>query len=211
VPPADSTRRGNWPAALLCGFALWALAPLRSTLFALHAYSLAGMTPAAPHRWDFLPACVWLLLAVTGRAPTLQRRLTWGCLIWSSGALAVHATAGNLSPTDVLAGVALVVAWSTARWQPSTTLLARLAPLGTISFGLYAVTMPIQFAQRRLLPDLAGTPLTFALRLMLMLVLAGALSWVLERRLYPACRRWFLSERAGNFPRETSLSTNPSA
>jgi len=33
---------------------------------------------------------------------------------------------------------------------------------GAVSFGIYAVATPIQFAQRGLLPGFAGSPLTFA-------------------------------------------------
>ena len=212
TPPADpDSRRSEWPAALLCAYAIWFLAPLRTLCFELDLKSLMWPTTVSPHRLDFLPACLWVLLAVTGRAPALQRNLRWVCLGWATAGLAWYVASGSLVQQDYVAGVALVLAWLVHRWQPSAALLARLAPLGAVSFGLYAVALPIQSAQRGWFAAFSGSALTFSVRLALVVAASVALAWLVECRLQPWLRRRFASPGSINFPRESRPLANPSS
>ncbi|MBC7367395.1 MAG: hypothetical protein H7343_11400 [Undibacterium sp.] len=67
TPPARD--RSNWPVALLTADAVWMVSPLRGICLEWGLYHLAWPTPVSPHRLDFLPAALWILLPVTGRAP----------------------------------------------------------------------------------------------------------------------------------------------
>lgn len=187
--PAGDARRGNWPAALLGAYALWTIAPLRSVAMEAQWHALFAMTPASLHRLDFLPAAVWLLAAVTGRAPRLCSILTWGCLAWATTGLAARAVIGGLTSIDAVSALALAAAWILRGWRPDARPLAGLAPLGAVSFGLYAVATPLQFGLRSLAPQFSGSLLTFTLRLLMLLVLSLGIAWLLERRLQPWLRR----------------------
>lgn len=181
------SQRANWAAALFGAFALWTFAPLRTLSYGLDWYPALWATAATPHRLDFLLAAVWLLVAVTGRAPRLRIKLTWICLGLATAAMAAH-RAGNWMEADSAGAVSLLLAWGLARaeWRPQ--LLARLAWLGSISFGLYVIAGPLQLAQRGLFPTLAGSVVTFAVRALFSLGLALAAAWWLERRWSPWCR-----------------------
>jgi peptidoglycan/LPS O-acetylase OafA/YrhL len=110
TPTAGGPIRGNWPAALLAAHALWVLAPLRDALIAIEGYAFMAMTPASLHRLDFLPACAWLLLAVTGRAPAWQRGLTRLCLVLGALGLAHHVVTSAVTAPLAVGGVALAAA-----------------------------------------------------------------------------------------------------
>lgn len=194
-PPVSSVpaTRGNWPAAFLGAYALWTLAPMRHVVIALEWYELMGLTPASLHRIDFLPACVWCLLAVSGRAPRLSSwlgRLTLGL---GAAGVGIAVWLGPATPAEYLATLALLGAWWLRGWSPSATFLARLAPLGDVSFGLYAFALPVQFAVQASWPGFAGTPLTFATRLVILAAVTLALAWLVERRLTPWLRRRLLA------------------
>lgn len=208
-PPEPGLRRSDWPAALLGAYAIWTLAPLRSVLFAWDVKSLMWQTPVSPHRLDLLPACLWVLLAVTGRAPALRRWLSWTCLGWATLTLVYYAISHSSVELDWVAGVALALAWLGRRWTPSTRPLAWLAPLGAISFGVYAFALPLQFAQHGLVRSWSGSALTYATRLAVMLFIVVGLAWWFECRLQPWLRRRFLPGEARKFSRETSPQTNP--
>jgi peptidoglycan/LPS O-acetylase OafA/YrhL len=190
--PAAPPSRSNWPAAGLAAYALWTFAPLRSLCLEAGLFSWAwpAPTPMSPHRLDFLPACVWLLLAVTGRAPGAQRILAGICLGLATAGGLGRALAGHWQGLDTVAAAALLGAWVLLRREFSLRFLQRLAPLGVVSFGLYAVAAPLQLGQRALLPGFAGSGLTFAVRLVFVVALVAVIVWLLERRLCPPLGRW---------------------
>lgn len=207
TPPASNApRRTEWPAALLCAYAVWTLAPLRTLFYVCHVETLLWPAVAAPHRLDFLPACLWLLLAATGRAPTLRRALGWLCLGWATAAVCYYAATAALVEFDLVATAALALAWPAFFWQPGLGALARLAPIGTLSFAIYAVALPIQLAQRFWFPQFSGTALTFFFRAAFVIAVTFGLAWLLEHQL-----QLWLRRRLANFPRETVPPANSTA
>ena len=178
-------RRSNWPAALFCAYAIWALGPLRTWLYDCHFDSFLWLTAASPHRLDFLPVCLWLLLAVTGRAPRAQVWLTIGCLAWASLGWGRAWLNAELKPIDFLAGGALGLALAIAGWKPSLAWFSKLAPVGTISFGLYVLGGPIQLAFRTFVPVFSGTAYTYAIRVAVALALIATAAWLVERKFQP--------------------------
>lgn len=184
VPP-DPDRKTNWPAAFLAAHAMWGASPLRISLYDWELYSWLWTTPISPHRLDFLFVAIWLLLAVTGRAPKLCRWLTWICLMGITTRLACEAIAQRWESTHTLFLIVTLGAWAMAFQKFSVKLLARLAPLGAISFGLYIIASPIQIGQRALWPEFSGSSLTYAVRFAGITVISFAAAWILERRLGP--------------------------
>ncbi len=195
---------GNWPSALLVTGTLWPLASLDVLLGGV-SFPELGVPPLALKRLDLLVSCLWLLLAVTGRSPRWQRRLGLLCLALASAAVAgrlLSGAYGEHGPGALVAyACALALGWALIGWRPEPAPLARLAPLGGVSFGVYAVSLAIQFSLL-FQPNLPrGTPWSFALRLALVVGLSTAIAWVLEHRLQPALRRRLLGDPGSGFAR----------
>jgi peptidoglycan/LPS O-acetylase OafA/YrhL len=189
---ARDGRPGNWPSALLAMVVMWPLAPLQRLLYWAHVPDAVAPLPIPSfHRLDQLPVALWLLLAVTGRGAALQSWLAPSCLVVASAGLAASwcSPDGPGSGALTVYSVAIVLAWVLLARRPEPAGLARLAPLGAISFGIYAVGFPLQFAifNAGWLPS--GSVWTYAVRVALLGALAIGLGWVLERKLQPAVRR----------------------
>jgi len=191
-PPEANGVRTAWPAAGLIAYAIWMFAPLRTVLLQLHLFSWVwpNPTPVSPHRCDFLPACVWLLLTLSGRAPRLQRLFGWLCLALAVAGAASRLWVGEWREVDTVAALALVTGGALLQRPCSLHPMEWLAPLGTISFGLYIIAAPLQLGQRALFPAFAGSGLTFSIRLIAVVAVATAAAWILERRVAPPIGRW---------------------
>jgi len=171
LAPRDALR-GNWPSALLALMVMW---------------------PLALHRLDQLPVVLWVLLAVTGRGAALRKWLGPACLAMASAALVFVAIHPGLLDQGavILYGAAILAGWILLGWGPDTGALAALAPVGAISFGIYAVGFPIGYSlfKSPFLPS--GTASTYALRALVLVVLTFGIAWILERKLQPAVRDFF--------------------
>jgi peptidoglycan/LPS O-acetylase OafA/YrhL len=195
-PANDENSKSNWPAALLGAYAIWMIAPLRSVLEYFSCYGWLWPTPVSPHRLDFLPACLWVLLAVTRRTPALQRTLGLGCLGWTTFGLVLHWTTGSGRESDGPAALALLLQCFLTRIDYSTGWLRKLAPVGAISFGIYAISAPIQFRQRDLFEWFSGSGFTFFIRALLMVAGIAGIAWVLEQLLQPKLNRQLAGKTA---------------
>ncbi len=185
--PASPPRAGPWLAAALGAYAIWTAAPLRTLFFDLEWSRALWWTPLSPHRFDFLPAALWLLLAVTGRAPRWCERLGWVCTGICAARLIVDAATGRWQDFYWIVAGATAAALVLLRRPVTLEPLARLAPIGGISFGIYVLSTPFQLGQMSVLPEFSGSPLTYGVRVCVLLALIFAAAWVSERRLAP----WF--------------------
>jgi len=186
--------RGNWPSALLVAAVMWPLDPIGKLFAALNVADYA-VPPVSLQRLDLLAVCLWLLLAITGHAPRLRGRLAIACLLWVSAAWVVRIATrdfGDKSEGAYLAYAAAIgLAWILSRWKPEPSALAALAPVGLVSFGLYAVSLALQFGILTWRSFPSGSAATYALRLAVLIGLSFSVAWILERRLQPALRRRF--------------------
>ena len=190
--PETAGRRGNWPAVVLIAYAIWIFSPLRALLIHAEWYGWIWPTPTpvSPHRLDFLPVCVWLLLTITGRAPAFQRWLAWICLALAAVGLAGRIRSADWQEIDTVASIAFVAAVGLVRREFSLRPLELLAPVGAVSFGLYIIAAPLQLGQRAIAPGFSGSALTFSVRLVLVVLLVAGAAWWLERRLCLPLSRW---------------------
>lgn len=189
---APTPRASKWPAAALLAYAIWTFAPLRGACihWSLGAWLWAPPTPVSPHRLDFLPAGILLLLTITGRAPAWHRPVTIMCLALGAAGLAMRALMQDWSESDTLALIALAAAIGLLRRNVSLQPLRWLAPLGSVSYGLYAIAAPLQLGQRALFPGFSGSWLTYTGRLVGVVALVAGATWLLERRIAPPISRW---------------------
>jgi peptidoglycan/LPS O-acetylase OafA/YrhL len=183
-PPAGKDRRTAWPAALLGAYALWQLGGLRAVLLHAEADKLMWPTALSPHRLDFLPAALWCLLAVTGRAPRAETILAGACVAWGWLGAGSYLWLGYWPDQNWPALLALVVASASLGRRFSPDGLARLAPLGAISFGVYAFASPLQIALAARWPELSGSLATFVLRCVVLVLLTAGLAWLVDHRLH---------------------------
>lgn len=183
---------GNWPSALLVAVVMWPLAPFWafSASWRLHDLSIL---PLSLRRMDILPVCLWLLLVLTGRGRRWQARLAVACLLIASAGLVMRFATGDFGDLGggAFAAFAAVVglAWLLVGWRPEPALLVRLAPVGTLSYGLYAVSLALQFGILVQPGMPRGTPLSYALRFALLGALSFGIAWLLELKLQPEVRR----------------------
>ncbi|MGA2016010.1 MAG: acyltransferase family protein [Opitutaceae bacterium] len=202
LAPRDAGR-GNWPSALLVAAVMWPLAPFWAFSGSMHFADLS-VPPVSVRRLDILPVCVWLILAVTGRARRWQGRLAAVSLSVASAGVVVRFASGAFGDMGrgpfVAYAAAVALAWALAGWRPEPSALARIAPLGLVSFGLYAVSLALQYGvlAQPLLPR--GTAWSYCLRFALLTLLAFGTAWLLERRLQPALRRRFIGPRPSGAP-----------
>ncbi len=72
-------------------------------------------------------------------------------------------------------------------------LMGRMAFLGSISFALYIIHVPIMELVKQT-PFLSGTPLTYSLRVIIVVVATGLISWLLELRYQPWIRKYLVGK-----------------
>jgi peptidoglycan/LPS O-acetylase OafA/YrhL len=202
LAPKDAFR-GNWPSALLALLVMWPLAPLQRLLYSVNLGDPMYPLPIpALHRLDQLPVVLWVLLAVTGRGAALRKWLGPTSLAMASAALVFVAMHPGLLDQGavILYGAAILAGWILLGWGPQTRALAALAPVGAISFGIYAVGFPIGYSifKSPFLPS--GTAMTYTLRVLVLVVLTFGIAWILERKLQPAVRDFFRKRPANKQP-----------
>ena len=137
-PPARDDRVA-WPASFFAAFAVWRIEPVHSFCA---AFPVARFDPDRFHL-DVLLGSILLLLAVTRRMPRLEVRLRALSFLLGFCVLPIKLWSGTLSYVD-LAGTAILGVCLLARhWKPSLRPLALLAPVGLVSYSLYATAYPL--------------------------------------------------------------------
>jgi peptidoglycan/LPS O-acetylase OafA/YrhL len=200
APARSHDGKSRWLSAALGAYALWTIGPLRIILLQSSAERWFWMTAASPHRIDFIVGCLWLFLAVTRRAPTLATRLGYLCLGWTALGLVFRCWGDSLQESDIPGTLALIASAALVRTDCSTQWLQKFAPVGAISFGIYAIGAPLTYRQRELWPWFSGSALTFIGRAIFTALLTIGLAWALERGLQPRLARLFAGKHRGKKP-----------
>ena len=189
--PADATARGGpWPSAVLLAVATWRLQIFRAGLVWL-GHPVVWLPGITFDYFDTLPVLLWLFLLITRRRPHWLRPLELAAWLLPAAYVVWRNRAGLLPWSDpVMPAAALgLLALVLRGWNPTLGVVERLAPLGAISYGLYAFGAPMQFFVRSLWPAWSGTAWTYGGRCLLALILVFATAWFFERRLQPWFRR----------------------
>jgi peptidoglycan/LPS O-acetylase OafA/YrhL len=186
-----------WPASLAAAFVTWSIEPLH-TLLETASPRLAALDSDRYHL-DALLGAVLVVAAVTRRAPGLRRTLTAIGILLGLAVIPLKYRVGYLSYLDLI-GAAILCACILARgWRPTLRPLAALAPIGAVSYGLYATAFPLMRLVFRspFLPS--GCLGTFLLRAVILAALCAATAVFLERFMQPRIVRW-LKTRLGLRP-----------
>ena len=180
---------GPWPTALLLCVATWRVHALAS--IAARAGLQVNWVPGALFTYlDSLPVLLWLFLIVARRSTTLRAKLEIFAWLWPVSYLSWRFLRGSFEWSDeIVFDAGLIFAAALARaWTPSLAFWQSLAPVGAISYGLYAFGAPVQYFTLSILPAWSGRWWTYGGRVVLSLSITFALAWLFERVLQPRLR-----------------------
>jgi peptidoglycan/LPS O-acetylase OafA/YrhL len=195
-----------WPSAVGAAFAIWRLEPAHSLLSAA-APLVRGLDPDRFHL-DALLGSVLIVLAVTRRAPILQGRLGALAILLGLCVLPLKYGLGELSSMDLFEAAVLCLCILARNWRPSLRPLETLAPVGLVSYALYATAYPLMRLVYRCPGLPSGSAASFLLRLVIYGALCGAVAVFLERIMQPRWVRWMttvLRLRPAGVPRTAPL------
>jgi peptidoglycan/LPS O-acetylase OafA/YrhL len=185
-PPRQA--RSAWPSALGAAFVIWRLEPVH-TLCGVASARLKGFDPDR-FRIDVLLGSVLIVLAVTRRAPALQRRLGAACILLGFCVLPFKLWNGTLSYVEILGAAVLCLCFLARKWTPSLRPFAVLAPVGLVSYALYATAYPLMRAVYRCPALPSGSAGSFLLRALIYGALCAAAAVFLERIMQQRWVRW---------------------
>jgi peptidoglycan/LPS O-acetylase OafA/YrhL len=181
--PADTS---PWPAAILALAATRLLEPLHSP-FARLGLGAPDHTAVIAADLAYLFPVVWLLASVSGAAPRARRPLA---LVSCGPLLALCAwrlAHGQIDAAHERIGLACILAACALACFPcGHGLLRRLAPVGLVSYALYALAAPLQHLVLAI-PSPSGSAVTWALRALLAVAISLLFAWLAERG-WPAWR-----------------------
>jgi len=188
--PDDTAERCPWPSGLLLALVTWKLQALRLLLSGLPMPGFYGPVVRL-YALDFLLVAVWLLAMASRRRLPARHLIVGACgVIPAVGLLAnvLHHHGRSRGELLALTGcyAAALALW---RWRPTLAVFRRLAPLGALSFALYALSRPIQEFVLRHAQVLPAHPATFALVAAVITAACFGLAWYVELRLLPGLRR----------------------
>ncbi len=191
VIPRGPTFALPWPSVLCFWIAVWQQKPLWNLC---HRFDLLPRDSGAWANYaflDFIPACIVLVLAASGRRPPLTRALCWIVALIPSFYNLWLIARGRLTLTNIdHCTVFCVVGWALWRWRPDGIRhWSRLAFVGSISYGIYILQRPIQWAVRDACWLPSGSAFSFSLRLGLAVAITVVVAWWVERHLQPWIRR----------------------
>lgn len=173
----------TWPAAALALFATRQLQPLHSPLARFGFDQPDHVAVIAPDLAYLAPAA-WMIAAAAGQPASTLRRLAFlSGLPLAIFALYRIAKPEQLPPAQLWLGAgAAIAACVLAGFPVSRRPLTLLAPVGLVSYALYALAAPVQtLVLQSPLPS--GSPASWTLRALVVVALALLLSVFLERLL----------------------------
>lgn len=189
LPLDESIERVPWPSALLLVLLTWKL-EISQTALKYFGFEVAWLPGVIFPYLDSLPVLFWLFLLVSRRKFKYSKPLE--TIVWILPLVSIcwrlfHDFPGFAEPlfTNLLI---LIAALILRTWKPSLSPLRFLAPLGGMSYGIYALGGPTQHFVWQIFPTLSGTWWTYSLRAILVLFLILGAAWFFEIWLQPRIR-----------------------
>ena len=195
APSVDATNlksRLPWPSLLLLWLVLWRTKPLWAVCHRLGW--LSGHKAWMDFSYfDFLPACIALMMSASGRRPRGSWLIIWTTLAIPIAFLFWRALRGRLLMSDLslMDGllVAAVLLWF---WRPSPRHFAHLAPIGAISYAIYVFQRPVQWLVFNHIPLPTGSSFSFTVRILATVVITFVVAYLAERKFQPYIRNCWL-------------------
>ncbi|HZZ20930.1 MAG TPA: acyltransferase [Opitutaceae bacterium] len=183
--------RSAWPASFAVAVVTWTVEPVHAVLDALSP-RLAALDLDRLHL-DVLAGSVLIVASAARRAPRLRSRLGMAFIAIGLAAVPIKGASGSLSYVELVGAAVLCGCILARNWSPSMRPLRVLAPVGVVSYALYATAYPLMRLLYRspFLPS--GSLSTFLLRAAILAVLSAASAVFLERIVQPRIVRWLKS------------------
>ena len=189
LPQGPDDQTGPWPSALLLSVATWKLRILHFVL--LHFGCTIIWVPGVTFDYlDVFPCLFWLFLIITRRQVRWLHWVEISCWGYVAAYIAWRLRGTWIEEIVPNIGIAMV-ALLLRGWKPSLAFWRVLSPLGAISYALYALGAPVQYFLRELLPLFAGTVWSYALRVVIVVLLSLGLAWFFECWLQPRLKKLF--------------------
>lgn len=189
LPFDESATKAPWPCALVLVLLTWKLEITQSAL-KLFGFEVAWLPAVIFPYLDSLPVLLWLFILLSRRSFSHLNILE--LLVWLLPLLTIIWRIRNGSPhfaEPLFFHLCLfIVALVLRVWKPSLHSISILAPLGGMSYGIYALGGPAQHFVWQLFPNFSGTWWTFSVRISLTIALILAAAWILEIWLQPKIR-----------------------
>ena len=190
-PLAESPSKAPLFAYLLLFIANDRLQPLAGFLNSLGfhnpGHSIVNLTDLS-----YFPVGALVFAAVANRPFSSWRPLpviAFGFpLAYSSYLLAVGDLFENI--VWIICSAYILLAFALVRWRIQPKVLNVFAFIGSISYGIYVLHMPMMHLVHNSFLW-SGSPWSFTLRLLVWVALTIGLSWWLELKLQPVLKRWF--------------------
>lgn len=144
------------------------------------------------NKLDFIPICLVCIAAASGRKAwwvTLARAAAIGLpsiiVLWRIQNGTFLGTDWLVAP-ELLTIAAVLLLWC----KTSNEVLAKLAWIGGISYGIYVFQRPVQWFLLDYVSVLSGTWWTFGLRFIVAVAATFLVAWLVEKKLQPEIKRW---------------------
>lgn len=183
--------RHPWLSYFLLFIATSKMYPVMNILgrFGVHGQAADWVTF---NKLDFIPICVVCIAAASGRKAwwvTLARAAAIGLpsliVLWRIQNGTFLGTDWLVVP-ELLTIAAVLLLWC----KTSNEVLAKLAWVGGISYGIYVFQRPVQWFLLDYVSVLSGTWWTFGLRFIVAVAVTFLVAWLVEKKLQPKIRRW---------------------
>ena len=189
-PANQAATREPWPALLLLLVVAWKMKVLFAVLlrFGFAEHAQPGLLSLL--NLDYVPVCAVLVALVTGRRPrgyVVVRNACLGVLIGFCVWRMARGTFWN-EPSMQINGALTALAAAAWWWRPSLAFFQRIAWTGFLCYGIYIFQRPAQWLVRDHFDWVSGSPLTFGVRVVVVLGLTFLFAWVAERRIQPWVR-----------------------
>jgi len=185
-PDSAMRRPAPWPSALLL---FVVTCKLHVAVTFAQRLGLNFVWAPQVNLWDLdlLPVAILLVASVAGRSvpfPRFCQSLAIGIPALRIG-WQMYSQRGWPLPDSQLYAAGWLLAVALWPWRPNRSSWRLLAPVGAISYALYALAAPLQYCIHDLQWLPSGTIQSYVLRLIVTIIVAFVCAWLAEAKLQP--------------------------